>query len=75
MIISHATTNFRGEKKTSEGSSDNRTQISLIDISRAYFNAKTDESDPVYVQLPPEAGANENECAFLRLYVRHSQGR
>ena len=31
------------------------TQISFIDVSRAYFNAKRDpDVDPVYVDLPPE---------------------
>ena len=43
----------------------------LVDISRAYLNAKTSEDDLVYVQLPPEAGENENACALLR---RHMYG-
>ena len=31
------------------------TQISFIDVSRAYFNAKRDpDADPVYVDLPQE---------------------
>ena len=34
--------------------SESRLQISTIDISRAYFNARTKDSDPVYVELPPE---------------------
>ena len=51
--------------------SDNRTQILMIDISRAYFNERTDENEPVYVQLPKEAGAKEGECALLR---RHMYG-
>ena len=29
-------------------------QISLVDISRAHFNARTDDKHPVYVDLPPE---------------------
>ena len=43
----------------------------LIDISRAYFNAKTSEDDPVYVQLPPEAGEGPEYCALLS---RHMYG-
>ena len=31
-----------------------RMQISLVDISRAYFHAKTNQDDPIYVDLPPE---------------------
>ena len=42
-----------------------------MDISRAYFNAKIDESDPVYVELPPEIDAPEGSCALLR---RHMYG-
>ena len=34
--------------------SKGRTQLSAIDIPRAYFNASTDVSDPTYVMLPPE---------------------
>ena len=34
--------------------SNRRLQVSLIDISRAYFNARTSEDHPVYVELPPE---------------------
>ena len=42
-----------------------------MDISRAYFNAKIHESDPVYVELPPEIDAPEGSCALLR---RHMYG-
>ena len=31
-----------------------RMQLSFIDISRAYFNARTDDKHPTYVDLPPE---------------------
>ena len=51
--------------------SDQRLQVSMIDISRAYFNAKVDESDPVYVELPPEIDAPPGSCALLR---RHMYG-
>ena len=33
---------------------DARRQVTLVDISRAYFNAKI--SRKVFVELPPEAG-------------------
>ena len=48
MILNHATTNLPGEpRKVWDPNSPNRQQISMIDISRAYFNAKTDEDDHV----------------------------
>ena len=43
----------------------------MIDISRAYFNAKTDEEDPTYVELPSEMGAAPGMCGLLR---RHMYG-
>ena len=32
---------------------DNRVQISLIDIRRAYFNATVNKEELIYVELPP----------------------
>ena len=43
----------------------------MIDISRAYFNAKTSEDDPIYVELPAEMGAPPGTCALLK---RHMYG-
>ena len=43
----------------------------MVDISRAYFNAKTSDDDPIYVDLPAEAEAPEGMCALLR---RHMYG-
>ena len=34
-------------------SGDDRLQVSFVDISRAYFNAKTDPDKPVYVRRTP----------------------
>ena len=55
-VLSMATTDFKGDvKHIRDGKSENRTQISVIDISRAYFNAKKDENaNPTYVELPEE---------------------
>ena len=42
MVLSHAVTDFEGEEpKCFDPSSDQRQQVLLIDISRAYFNAPT----------------------------------
>ena len=42
-----------------------------MDVSRAYFNAKTDPADPCYVQLPLEDPDAEHMCALL---LRHMYG-
>ena len=52
--------------------SPNRIQISLIDINRAYFNARVDrERTPVYVALPPEDSDSSSMCGEL---LRHMYG-
>ena len=53
-------------------SSESRTQVSFVDISRAYFNAPTDPNEPCYVQLPredPDSGKD-----FCGLLLRHMYG-
>jgi len=42
------------ESWTMSHDSPQRRQVSLIDISKAYFNARTKEDSAVYVALPPE---------------------
>ena len=50
--------------------SEDRIQISMIDISRAYFNARVTDSDPVYVQLPPEdPDYNKGMCGRLNVHM------
>ena len=74
MVLIWAATDLLGgdfRKHVRDPSSDDRTQVLLIDISRAYFNAKTDPRDPIYVELPPEAGAPPGMCGLLR---RHMYG-
>ena len=55
-IISLASTDIDGRAPhVRDPASDRRTQMSAIDISRAYFNASTDgDAEPTYVMLPPE---------------------
>ena len=73
MVLSLACTQMKDEdQKHWQADHPERMQLSLIDISRAYFNAKTDPSDPVFVQLPdehPEAG--KGVCGQL---LRHMYG-
>ena len=51
--------------------SENRTQLLMIDIRQAYFNAETDEEDPTYVEFPNEMDAPPGMCGLLR---RHMYG-
>ena len=51
--------------------SSNRTQVSFIDIARAYFCAKTDPDKPTYVELPPEEPGSGILVGHL---VRHMYG-
>ena len=47
-------------------------QVSFVDISRAYFNAKMDPDEPTYVQLPNEdADAGQGLCGVL---MKHTYG-
>ncbi|MDE0779072.1 MAG: hypothetical protein OSB43_22550, partial [Nocardioides sp.] len=47
-----------------------RTQISAINILRAYFNASTDGSEPTYVALPPEhPGHAQGRCGLLKKHM------
>ena len=72
-ILSLAATRLPGDPRhCRDHKSEERTQISLIDISRAYFNAKVSEDEPTFVALPPEHPmAGQGLCARLR---RHMYG-
>ena len=55
--------------------SPKRTQIMVIDISRAYFNAKTGEDPPTYVDLPPEHPEHGKESGpASAAHVRDTRG-
>ena len=73
MMLSQASTQFPDETpKVWDAESPDRQMIYFMDISRAYFNAKVDESDPVYVGLPPEIDVPPRSCALLQrhMYVK-----
>ena len=72
-IISIAATDFPGKlPHVREAASEQRTQISAIDISRAYFNASTEGADPTYVMLPPEhPDHSRGKCGLL---LKHMYG-
>ena len=54
-ILSMAATDLPGcRQHCRDKESEERTQVQVVDISRAYFNAVVDGSTPTYVELPEE---------------------
>jgi len=53
-VLSLAATPSLWMRNEPQWTGDNRIQVSFVDISRAYFNARTDPEHPVYVDLPRE---------------------
>lgn len=72
-IISMAATDFEGQPvHCRDPDSEDRTQVSAVDISRAYFNASTEGGPPTYVQLPAEdPDSARGMCGFL---LKHMYG-
>ncbi len=71
-IISLAATDVKGARPhVRDSRSEHRTQVSFIDISRAYFCAATDPDDPTYVELLPE----DKDCGVkVGLLKKHMYG-
>jgi hypothetical protein len=73
LVLSRAATDFGdGKRVCRDPTSENRTQISFVDVARAYFNAVTDPDDPTYVELPPEDRDSGGDQVALLL--RHMYG-
>ena len=71
-VLSLAMTQMGSHKPDWNPSSPNRTQLSFVDVSRAYFNAKIDpEAEPTYVELPAEDDDHGRMCGEL---LRHMYG-
>ena len=66
MVLSHAPPFPNEPEKVWDFGSPDRQMIYFMDIAWAYFNAKVDEGDPVYVELPPEIDAPPGMCALLK---------
>ena len=74
MVLSYAVTDIAGQhQKTWDPKSESRMQVILLDMSRAYFNAKTDEEHPTYVELPAEEGAPPGMCGLLKKHMYGTQ--
>jgi len=71
-VLSMAMTKVGTHVPDWSSSSPVRTQLSFVDVKRAYFNAKLDPKDPpVFVDLPAEDKDHVSMCAQL---VRHMYG-
>ena len=71
-VISMAVTEIGSHKPILDPLSPHRSQISSVDVKRAYFNAVIDERDPpTFVSLPKEDEDQSTMCALL---VRHMYG-
>lgn len=70
MVLSCAVSAFPCEpKKVLDPTSPDRTQVLLIDISRACFNSVISDEDPTCVEVPPEFGAAPGTCALPRRHT------
>ncbi len=71
-VLSLAMTAIGDHKPDWDPNSGNRTQVSFVDVKRAYFNAVIDPRDkPTFVDLPAEDGDHLTMCAQL---LRHMYG-
>ena len=71
-VLSMAATDLEGETPhVRSAEAEDRTQIMVLDISRAYFNAKRDpDEDPTYVELPDEDPLKaQGMCGQLRVHM------
>ena len=72
-VLSLAATDLPGRPaRCRDPNSSKRTQVSFLDISRAYFNAPTDPEDPTYVALPP--ADDDYDKGLCGLLMRHMYG-
>ena len=71
-VLSLAMTKIGDHQPNWDPTSATRTQISFVDVSRAYFNAKIDQNEPpTFVNLPLEDPDAATMCALL---MRHMYG-
>ena len=71
-VLSLAMTAIGSHQPDWDPGSPNRTQISLVDVRRAYFNAVIDKRDkPTFVDLPSEDADHVEQCGQL---LRHMYG-
>jgi len=73
-VLSLATTSCGDYKPNRDPKHPDRTQISMVDISRAYFHAKKDPDDLTYVALPSEDKDHQTMCGLLARHMYGTRG-
>ena len=73
-VLSLATTSTSEYSPNRNPKHPDRTQVSMVDISRGYFNAKKDPDDLTYVALPNEDKNCQNMCALLARHMYGTRG-
>ena len=73
-VLSMATTSCKGYRPNRDPKHADRTQVSMVDISRAYFNAKKDPDDLTYVALPSEDPDSQGMCGLLARHMYGTRG-
>ena len=69
-VLSYAATDvIGGAPKDRDPGSNTRWQISPIDISRVYFNAKCDPERPTFVSLPSEDPEHKTTWGLLHKHI------
>jgi len=69
-----ACTEIGGHKPNWDPKSPERTQILLLDVSRAYMNAIKDQTNPTFVQLPAEDPNSATMCGQLMREMYGTRG-
>jgi hypothetical protein len=73
-VLSYAATDVEGAvPKCRGGKSPERVQISLLDFSRVYFNAKCDRENPTFVCLPTGDPHHQGVCGLLMKHMYGTQ--
>ncbi len=53
---------------------EQRLQVSMVDVKRAYFNAKVPDDTPIFVELPNEDPEHGRKCGRLRRHLYGTRG-
>ena len=53
---------------------EQRLQVSMVDVKRAYFNAKVPDDTPIFVELPNEDPEHGQKCGRLRRHLYGTRG-
>jgi len=70
ILMLAATPNIWASLWAMSSTDEHRLQISFVDISRAYFHARVEDANPLYVELPPEdEDYGKDLCGRLNVHM------